>query len=178
MSTAPGGEASLWAEAGTPRASACRMEWSLPWVGAKGTGSSPVPLLQELRLQRALRGNAAQLRAFLLRSRRLDKQREKSSWSPGVCTVHKDKPGKGFLLAYRGAANTNRAEGVTQEIQSKFRLRRPNPNQSCCCPHLILNPRKPSVYNCRSPATCSNLLAQRSPGASQLVSCCHRGRGN
>lgn len=105
-STAPTGEASLWAEAVTPPVDACGMEQSLPLVRAKGTHSSLVLSLQEMRLQRELRGNASELRAFFLRSGWLDKQRVKSSCSPGECTVHKDKLGKGFLVAYRGAADT------------------------------------------------------------------------
>lgn len=95
---------------------------SLPLMGAKGTHSSLILSLQELRLQRELRGNVSQLRAFFLRSGWLDKQRAKSSCSPGEYTVHKDEPGKGFVLAYGGAADTDRAEVVTQEIQSVFRL--------------------------------------------------------
>lgn len=63
-------------------------------VGAKATHSSPALSLQELRLQGELGGNVSQLRAFFLRSKCLDKQRVKSSCSPGECTM----PGKGFLL--------------------------------------------------------------------------------
>lgn len=66
-----------------------------------------------------------------LRSRCLDKQRVKSSCSPGECTM----PGKGF--PYLGTSDTSRAELVTQDIQSLFRLKRLNPNWSRCHPRPI-----------------------------------------
>lgn len=74
----------------------------MPSAGTKDTGSSPGPLLQELRLRGELRGKAVQLEAFFSRWRRLDEQGARRGCSPRELAVHGDKPGGGFLLADRG----------------------------------------------------------------------------
>lgn len=91
--------------------------------------------------------------------------------------MHKDEdPGKGFFLAYRGAADTDRAEVITQEIQSMFRLPRPNPKWSRCYLHLSYLTQGShglkSVLAQQFTATFgvyASLPAQRSPGASQSL---------
>lgn len=76
---------------------------------------------------------------------------------------------------------------VTQEIQSLFRFRRPNPNWPCCHPRPVHNLRKPSRPVCSSSAICNNILSlmqhfqARGPQVlhkAWLLLCCHRGRGH
>lgn len=172
-SAGPRGEATLWAEAVIPRAGACRMEQSLPSVGAKSTHSSPVLSLQELRLQRELRGNVSQLRAFFLRSRCLDKQRVKSSCNLREHTVH--SLAKDFSLLTEGQLILTGLKWSHKKSRaysgSKGQI--PTGHAAVHVPYLTQESNQYKSAVAQQFAATSRVL-HKTP----LVSCCHRGRGN